>query len=297
MPTGSPVQSVLFPAPGWDRDVYLTTFTTLDPRATRRLTVRGVRARGPAAATLGEDPDGRAAPEAVRCPVMVRPGTPTRGELLGWIEEIVGHGIRRPGYAADRSGRARRLADPLRAAARARRRPASSPSSAPRWQPRVGELQRSSAPASTSPASPSPTPARAPSRLHSAAGGRTADEPVDGRLAVEEPRRRGSPSRRPRHWRPRSTHPTGSRDDLVQVLPFGPAFQEVLAPAIASGAAGFVGLLTGFPWETCDYYVPYDGLDRPIPGLWLSGRDGRRLLGLLEGRRAASSPSSRRPSG
>jgi hypothetical protein len=27
--TGSPVQSVLFPAPGWDRDVYLTTFTTV----------------------------------------------------------------------------------------------------------------------------------------------------------------------------------------------------------------------------------------------------------------------------
>jgi hypothetical protein len=27
--TGSPVQSVLFPAPGWDRDAYTTTFTTL----------------------------------------------------------------------------------------------------------------------------------------------------------------------------------------------------------------------------------------------------------------------------
>ncbi|MBM3673970.1 MAG: hypothetical protein FJW88_03285 [Actinobacteria bacterium] len=27
--TGSPIQSVVFPAPGWDRDVYTTTFTTL----------------------------------------------------------------------------------------------------------------------------------------------------------------------------------------------------------------------------------------------------------------------------
>jgi len=33
--TGSPVQSVLFPAPGWDDDVYLCSFTTLTRVATR----------------------------------------------------------------------------------------------------------------------------------------------------------------------------------------------------------------------------------------------------------------------
>jgi hypothetical protein len=34
--TGSPVQSVLFPAPGWSRDAYYSSFTTL-----ARVTVEG----------------------------------------------------------------------------------------------------------------------------------------------------------------------------------------------------------------------------------------------------------------
>ena len=79
-----------------------------------------------------------------------------------------------------------------------------------------------------------------------------------------------------------ATHdPDGDFDTLVQVLPFGARFREVMDPAIAAGAAGFVGLLTGFPWETRDYYVPYDAIARPIPGLWLSAADGHRLLAHL----------------
>ena len=74
---------------------------------------------------------------------------------------------------------------------------------------------------------------------------------------------------------------------LEHTLPFGAHFQHVMEPAIAAGAVGFVGLLTGVPWETCEYYVPYDGMGRPIPGLWLSATDGRRVLERMRKRRDA----------
>jgi hypothetical protein len=68
---------------------------------------------------------------------------------------------------------------------------------------------------------------------------------------------------------------------LIQTLPFGPRFQEVAEPAIAAGAAGFVGVLD-LPWDTCDYYVPYDGAPRPLPGLWLSSSSAAELDRLLD---------------
>jgi hypothetical protein len=77
--------------------------------------------------------------------------------------------------------------------------------------------------------------------------------------------------------------PDGEFDSLVQTLPFGPRFNSVGDSAVAAGAAGYVGLLTGVPWETRDYYVPYDARPRPLSALWLSRSDGARLLGLLGG--------------
>jgi hypothetical protein len=75
--------------------------------------------------------------------------------------------------------------------------------------------------------------------------------------------------------------PDGEFAHLVQTLPFGPRFQEVAEPAIAAGAVGWVGVLD-LPWETCDYYVPYDGVARPIVGLWLDLPSGFALGDLLE---------------
>lgn len=67
-----------------------------------------------------------------------------------------------------------------------------------------------------------------------------------------------------------------------QVLPFSPALQEVMEPAIAAGAIGFVGVLRGYPGGGRDYYVPYDGIERPIPGIWITEHDGDRLRALLK---------------
>ena len=55
-----------------------------------------------------------------------------------------------------------------------------------------------------------------------------------------------------------------------------------MEPSIEAGAAGFVGIFDA-PWESCEYYVPYDGVERPIPGVWISRSDGERVETLLAG--------------
>ncbi|HET9199408.1 MAG TPA: M28 family peptidase, partial [Dehalococcoidia bacterium] len=66
-----------------------------------------------------------------------------------------------------------------------------------------------------------------------------------------------------------------------QVLPFGRELQAVMEPALEAGAAGFVGVLNGYPGDSFSYYVPYDAVARPIPGVWISESSGRRLKQLL----------------
>jgi hypothetical protein len=78
--------------------------------------------------------------------------------------------------------------------------------------------------------------------------------------------------------------PDSDFDTLVQTLPFGPLLNLVIDPAVEAGVAGYVGILTGVPWETCHYYVPYDATPRALSGLWLSRSDGFRLQDLLKER-------------
>ncbi len=46
---------------------------------------------------------------------------------------------------------------------------------------------------------------------------------------------------------------------------------------MAAGAVAFVGVLTDYPSDSHNYYVPYDAVARPIPGVWINSSDGARL--------------------
>jgi hypothetical protein len=70
--------------------------------------------------------------------------------------------------------------------------------------------------------------------------------------------------------------------DSLQVLPFPAAIQAVMEPSIEAGAAAFIGVLSDYPGDSYEYYVPYDAIKRDIPGVWIRGSDGARLLSLLE---------------
>jgi hypothetical protein len=87
-------------------------------------------------------------------------------------------------------------------------------------------------------------------------------------------RRPGYPADRLATWQ---YDPSGSLAGATQILPFGREFQAAMEPVIAAGAKGFVGVLRDYPGNACEYYVPYDAIARPIPGVWVRGSDGARL--------------------
>ena len=78
----------------------------------------------------------------------------------------------------------------------------------------------------------------------------------------------------------------------THIPPFSVALMQTMEPAIEAGAIGFVGVLRGYPGGGCEYYVPYDGAPRAIPGVYVGERDGDRLAGLLAraGREAGAVP-------
>ena len=74
--------------------------------------------------------------------------------------------------------------------------------------------------------------------------------------------------------------PTGEFADHVHVLPFGTALGKEIDAVVASGAGAMIGVLDA-PWDSSDYFVPYDGAVRPVPALWLDAGQGAALDELL----------------
>ncbi|MFD1539291.1 M28 family peptidase [Nonomuraea guangzhouensis] len=197
---------------------------------------------------------------------------PSAVEMLGWIETVVSRGIRRPGYPAD-GWTERWLAERLTEFGL---EVTLEPVEVPRWQPGTGVLRLDDG----TELAGFPLPHTAPTdglraRIVPLADAGPGDIAVDELAFTELPQSYVSTLATSAY------DPEGVFDTLVQTIPFGPRMMEVVEPALEAGAAGYIGALTGLPWETRDYYVPYDAIERPIPGLWLSGSDGRRLLDRL----------------
>lgn len=76
--------------------------------------------------------------------------------------------------------------------------------------------------------------------------------------------------------------PKNEFDSLEQTVPFDIRFQNIIEPALENNASGFIGILSGYPWETDNYYVPYDAIERKIPGVWVSGNNGKEIMQLMK---------------
>lgn len=208
---------------------------------------------------------------------------PRTDEIFGWIETVFARGVRRPGHPADRWAE-RWIRGRLEAFGLEDVR--LEPVDLPMWEDTRTSLEvwPAGRPGRADRIPGFALPHCAPTRGLEAdllafepgmdARGKLAAEPFELiRMPQVLMRERAAT---------RVVDPEGALEDLTQVLPFSPRFQQVMEPAIQAGAAGFVGLLTGMPWETADYYVPYDGEARPIPGVWVSAANGRRILDMLE---------------
>jgi hypothetical protein len=197
---------------------------------------------------------------------------PSAADMLGWISSIVERGVRRPGYPAD-VWTERWLTDRLTEFGL---EVSLEPVEVPCWRPGTGLLRLDDGTTFTG----MPLPHTAPTSGLRARIARLADA-RPGDLAVDELAFTELPQSYVKTLATSAYDPEGVFDTLTQTIPFGPRMMEVVEPALAAGAAGFIGALTGVPWETHDYYVPYDAIERPIPGLWLSAADAGKLLARL----------------
>jgi hypothetical protein len=209
---------------------------------------------------------------------------PTAERIYSWIEEVFGHGVRRPGYAADRWAEGW-IQEQFRGFGLEDVR--TEPVELPYWEPRAASLVVRRAGGVDAQdlevrCFPLPHAASVPElEAELVAFDPAAPERVRGGIALYD-----VPLLRIPHgvlaglatwpYDPGSTFAGSSH-----VLPFGREFQDVMEPSIGAGAAGFVGTLSGYPGDSREYYVPYDGKARPLPGVWVSGSDGARLRELL----------------
>ena len=216
---------------------------------------------------------------------------PDQDTIFRWIAEVVDRGIRRPGYPADEwveqwaaeRFRALGMRDVL-----------LEPVDVRRWEPTDWSLEVSAADGSTTSVDCFPVPYAAPVDgldVELAAFDPDAPEAVAGRASLYDVTLLRVPGNlmATAGSLPEGTTAASRSLDVEStlagehVLPFGIEFQQVLEPSMAAGAAAFVGVLHEYPGDSCQYYVPYDAIERPLPGVWVSGTDGARLRDLLAG--------------
>lgn len=202
---------------------------------------------------------------------------PREDEIYGSIGQVFSRGIRRPGYPADRWAE-RHYFERFQALGLKNVR--AEAVDLPYWEPRPASLtvtacdgRRFAVPCFPLPHSAVAADVEAPLVPFDAAY----PEHVKGAIALYE-----VPLMRMPHsalaglaswvYDPRDTFARST-----QVLPFGREIMAVMEPVIAAGAAAFVGVLKDYPGDSHEYYVPYDAVARPLPGVWISGSSGARL--------------------
>ncbi|WP_333649705.1 M28 family peptidase [Candidatus Binatus sp.] len=213
---------------------------------------------------------------------------PDERTIFEWIETVFARGVRRPGYAADRwtenfcLERFRQLGlENVRL----------EPVTLPYWEPVESALiVREDGRESRIPCFSLPHSATTDADGLDAPLVQWRDETpgaVSGALAiVDVPLMRG-PAELPlmlagavtgeadANWR--RYDPGGTLAGASQVLPFSYQFMAVMDASIAAGARGFVGVLSDYPGDSNQYYVPYDAVARAIPGVWINRIDGARI--------------------
>jgi hypothetical protein len=201
-------------------------------------------------------------------------------DIYAWIEEVFSHGVRRPGYDADRwaegwiQERFRELGlDSVRAEAVA----------LPFWKPQDARLTIEAR--GDSFAVPCfPLPHAAPTEGVEAdliAFDAATPERVKGAASLYDVPLQRLPHQILARLATSYYDPGDTFADSEHVLPFGREIMDVMEPSMAAGASAFIGSLSGYPGDSHDYYVPYDALERDLPGVWISGSEGQRLRELM----------------
>jgi hypothetical protein len=207
---------------------------------------------------------------------------PDESRICGWIEEVFSHGVRRPGYPADRWAEGW-LQERFRGFGLEKVR--GEPVEMPYWKPREASLRVTDASGSTSEIDSFALPFTRTGEIEAELVAFDDGSPESARSAIalcDAPLMRV-----PHAWYESVAtwhyDPERSFEGTRQILPFSRAIQDATRPAIGAGAVGFIGSLTNYPGDSCRYYVPYDAEHRDIHTVWVSGCDGKRLRDMLSG--------------
>lgn len=220
--------------------------------------------------------------------VVADADVPAAAAIFAWVSEIFDQGIRRPGYPANQWAEGF-IADNFRSLGLENVR--LEPVMVTRWEPRRWRLEVSVGDAEPTELECFPLPNTAPvDRLEVELAAYDEEDPgaVSGKASLDEVGLLGIPAdlfasagSAPDDTSRRIVDPEGTLRDATHIVPFGARFQEVMEPSMQAGAAAYIGSLANYPGDSFAYYVPYDGVERPIPGVWISGSDGEWLRGQL----------------
>lgn len=206
---------------------------------------------------------------------------PSEQQIYGWIEKVFAQGIRRPGYPANRWAEQFCLQSFRDFGLENVRLEAVE---LPSWEPQNWSLVARSSTDQTFELSCFPLPHAAPTAdLQAEIVDFNPEHPeqVKGRIALYDVRLSRLPHAGLAGRATWYYDPDDSFNGSTQVLPFGRDIQAVMEPSIAAGAVAFVGSLSDYPSDSHDYYVPYDAVARPIPGVWIRGSDGDQLRKMM----------------
>lgn len=216
--------------------------------------------------------------------VIVDADVPTGAMIFGWISEIFEQGIRRSGYPADIWAE-QRGAEHFRNLEMENVR--LEPVEVPRWEPTRFSLEAIPDDGSPVELDCFPVPYGTPVEdleVELVAYDHTDPGRVEGKAALynatllELPAETfvggGDAPKDPQEQARRVIDPDGTFADRHHRLPFPAEMQDVMEPAVDAGAAAFIGSAKNYPGDSFQYFLPYDGITRPIPGVWISGSDG-----------------------
>lgn len=205
---------------------------------------------------------------------------PTKDEMFGWIQQIFAQGVRRPGYPAD-AWTEQFVLDHFTALGLENVH--FEPITVRRWTSNGAQLVVTPNGGDPVVLEAFPTPFSAPVtdlELDLAAYIAATPALVAGKAALYDITLLGLPATffvpfgsAPVDLTGRIIDPQGTMVGETHLLPFGIELDKVMEPAVAAGASAFIGNLTNCPGNSRQYFVPYDAIDRPIPGVWISGTD------------------------
>ena len=208
--------------------------------------------------------------------------------MVGWIEDIVAQGLRRPGYAADTwtegfvVDRLQELGLEVH----------TEPVAVTRWEPLRWSLTVMPRGAASFEVDCFPLPYSAPAdgvELDLAPHELGAAGASAGRAALVDARLARLPADAvagfggvPDDLTGRVYDPDGTLPRQEHVLPHTAQRNRIADQVFAAGALAFVGALLDHPADSHRYFVPYHGEPLPGPGVWISGSDGEHLHDLLD---------------